>query len=109
MTGAAIAALVLIVAAFVLTQFNRSAQEEINQRQQFINQGIEVGHVDQMLTHALAVAAIRDDDPKLKAILARAGITVHATAPAGAAPAAASPAAPTKPKRDHQQRDERHE
>ncbi len=90
-TIAAALALVLIVVDFIGAGLNRSAQVQVNQRQQFINESVEVGRINQTLVHALAVAAVRNGDPALKALLAKQGITVNA-APA-ATPATASTSA----------------
>lgn len=91
---AAALALVLIVANFIGAGFNRSAQVKVNQRQQFINQGIEVGRINQTLIHALAIAAVRHDDPQLQDLLQKQGITVNVAPTAPPAPGAAATAAP---------------
>jgi len=89
--------LVLVVVYIVLTQDNRSVQTEINQRQQFINQGIRLGRINDALIHILATTAVSNNDDKLRDLLAQNGITINpktgtperAPAPAAAAPAAA--------------------
>lgn len=101
LTVAAAVALVLVIADFVVAQTNRSAQIEINGRQQFINQSIELGRVNQTLVRAIAVAAVRDKDSRLGAILAEQGITVHENPAPAPAPAATTPAASGKPAKDH--------
>jgi hypothetical protein len=90
LTLAAALALVLIVVDFIGAGLNRSAQVQVNQRQQFINESVEVGRINQTLVHALAVAAVRNGDPELKALLAKQGITVNAAPASAPAPAAAS-------------------
>lgn len=90
LSSAATLALVLIVADFIVAGFNRSAQVQVNQRQQFINRGIEVGRINQTLVHALAVAAVRHDDPQLRALLAKQGIRIDAASPATPSSTAAS-------------------
>ena len=88
--------LVLVVVYIVVIQDNRSVQSEINQRQQFINQSIQLGRINDALIHALATAAVSNKDDKLRDLLAQNGITINPTTGAPereAAPAAAAPAA----------------
>ena len=88
--------LVLVVVYIVLTQDNRSVQTEINQRQQFINQSIRLGRVNDALIHILATTAVSNNDDKLRDLLAQNGITINPTTGAPereAAPPVAAPAA----------------
>jgi hypothetical protein len=88
--------LVLVVVYIVLIQDNRSVQAEINQRQQFINQSIQLGRINDALIRALAALAVSNKDDKLRDLLAQNGITINPTTGAPereAAPAAAAPAA----------------
>ena len=88
--------LVLVVVYIVLTQDNRSVQTEINQRQQFINQGIRLGRINDALIHILATTAVSNNDDKLRDLLEQNGITINPATGAPereAAPPAAAPAA----------------
>ena len=88
--------LVLVVVYIVLTQDNRSVQTEINQRQQFINQSIRLGRINDALIHTLATTAVSNNDDKLRDLLAQNGITINPATGAPereAAPPAAAPAA----------------
>ena len=88
--------LVLVVVYIVLIQGNRSVQSEVNQRQQFINQSIQLGRVNDALIRALATMAVSNNDDKLRDLLAQSGITINPTTGAPereAAPAAAAPTA----------------
>ena len=88
--------MILVVVYIVLIQDNRSVQAGINQRQQFINQSIQLGRINDALIHALAAAAVSNKDDKLRDLLAQNGITINPTTGAPereAAPAAAAPAA----------------
>ena len=88
--------LVLVVVYIVLIQGNRSVQSEVNQRQQFINQSIQLGRVNDALIRALATMAVSNNDDKLHDLLAQNGITINPTTGVPereAAPAAAAPAA----------------
>jgi hypothetical protein len=85
----------LVVAYIVLNQDNRSVQAEVNQRQQFINQSIQLGRLNDALIRALAAAAVEHNDDKLRELLAQNGITINPTTGAPerqVAPAAAAPA-----------------
>ena len=70
--------LVLVVAYIVLVQDNRAVQAEVNRRQQFINQSIQLGRVNEALIRALAAAAANNKDDKLRDLLAQNGITINA-------------------------------
>ena len=87
--------LILVVAYIVLIQDNRSIQAGINQRQQFINQSIQLGRINDALIRALATTAVSNKDAKLRDLLAQNGITINPTTGAPereAAPATAAPA-----------------
>src|SRR5439155_20483255 len=92
--------LVLVVAYIVLIQDNRSVQAETNRRQQFINQSIQLGRINEALIRALAAAAVSNKDDKLRDLLADNGITINAAGepvPSVSGPAEkTSPAAPGK-------------
>jgi hypothetical protein len=87
--------LVLVVVYIVLTQDNRSVQTEINQRQQFINQGIRLGRINDALIHILATTAVSNNDDKLRDLLAQNGITINPATGAPEREAAPPAAAPT--------------
>jgi len=85
--------LILVVAYIVLVQDDHTMQAEVNQRQQFINQSIQLGRVDEALIRALAANAGKDD--KLRELLAQNGISINATTGAPereSAPPASAPA-----------------
>jgi hypothetical protein len=75
--------LVLVVVYLILIEQNRSVQAEVNQRQQFINQSIQLGRFNDALIRALATTATNDKDDKLRDLLAQNGITIN---PATGAP-----------------------
>jgi hypothetical protein len=78
--------LALVIAHIWLVQDNRAAQAEVNRRQIFINQSIQLGRVNEALVRALAAAAVDAKDDKLRDLLTQNGITVN---PPAKAPAAA--------------------
>lgn len=89
-------ALVLVAVYIILVQDNRAVQAEVNRRQQFINQSIQLVRVSDALVRALAAAAVNGKDDKLRELLAQNGITINAageperTPPATAAPVGAA-------------------
>jgi hypothetical protein len=92
--------LALVVVYIVLVQDNRSVQREVNQRQQFINQSIQLGRVNEALIRALAAAAVNNNDDKLRGLLAQNGITINAAGePGPATPAPAETSATPAPAR----------
>jgi len=90
--------LILVVAYIIIEQDNRSIQAEVNRRQQFINQSIQLSRVNEALLRALTAAA--NTDEKLRDLLAQNGITSKSAtgapasieAPSEKEPAPASPA-----------------
>ena len=91
--------LVLVVVYIVVIQDNRSVQSEVNQRQQFINQGIQLGRINDALIRTLATTAVSNTDDKLRDLLAQNGITINPTTGAPEREAAPATAAPTASRR----------
>jgi hypothetical protein len=87
--------LILVVVYIVLIQDNRSVQAEVNQRQQFINQSIQLGRVSDALIRAMAATAVSNKDDRLRDLLAQNGITINPTTGAPEREAAPGAAAPT--------------
>ena len=86
-------ALVLVAAYIFLVQDNRSVQAEVNRRQQYINQSMQLARVSEALIRALAAAAVNDKEDKLRDLLAQSGITINAAGdPERAPPSAPQPA-----------------
>ena len=88
--------LILVVVYIVVIQDNRSIQAEVNQRQQFINQSIQLGRINDTLIHALAAVAVDSKDDKLRDLLAQNKIAINPKTGAPereSAPAAAPPVA----------------
>ncbi len=95
--------IVLVVANFFVMSSNQSIQAEANQRQQFINQSVQLKRVDDLLIRAIAQASVNAKDDKLRDLLAQQGVTMKAPTseaapvPGGVGLDAASPAAPAGP------------
>ena len=69
-TALSIAALILVVVNIVLAIGNQNRQADVNQRQQFINQSIQLSRANQMLINALAQAAAKNGDADIRKLLA---------------------------------------
>jgi hypothetical protein len=87
--------LVLVVTYIFLVQDNRSVQAEVNQRQQYINQSIQLGRVNEALIRALATAAVSNKDDRLRELLTQNGITINAAGEA--TPTTSRPAVESTP------------
>lgn len=85
LAGASIA-LVIVNGTMILG--NQSAQAEVNQRQQFINQSVQLSRVNEALVRALLAASSGDKDESIKKLLAQHGISADSSAP----PSSAAPA-----------------
>ncbi|PYN73163.1 MAG: hypothetical protein DMD96_33075 [Candidatus Rokuibacteriota bacterium] len=93
-TLAGAAAIILFVVNVVLVERNRSLQGEINLRQQFIQQSVQLEALNRDLISAIANLSVRNKDEQLKTILTQQGITfnVAPSLPGPTAPSATRPA-----------------
>ena len=91
----AIAALccVAMLASVTLGYTNATARADVNQRQQFVQQSVQLEGLYKEIVRALAELGARNNDGDVKAMLQKNGITYTANA---ATPAAASGAAPVR-------------
>ena len=85
----------LVIAYIILVQDNRAVQAAVNRRQQFINQSLQLGRINEALIRALAAAAVSNKDDKLRDLLADNGITINASGEP--VPSASVPAEKTAP------------
>lgn len=87
--------LLLVVVNGVLVVRNQSAQFQVNQRQQILNQAQQYARIRQIIAQVVANIAVQKGDADLTALLGRHGISFNQanTAPplAGAAPASIAP------------------
>jgi hypothetical protein len=79
--------LILVLAYLSLSQQNRSIQAKVDERQQFINQSMQLGRVNEALIRVIASVAVNDKDDKLRQLLTQNGITLN---PKTGAPAPAT-------------------
>ena len=82
LAGASIA-LVIVNGTMILG--NQSAQADVNQRQQFINQSVQLSRVNEALVRALLSASSGDKDEPIRKLLAQHGISGDSNAPASPA------------------------
>lgn len=80
---------VFVIANMVLFSGNRALQSEVDQRNQYIEQSLQLQGLYQQIVRAVADLSVRNHDEQLRAVLAKQGIQVTSSAqpPAGAASA----------------------
>jgi hypothetical protein len=86
------AALLLVLVNALLFTLNRDARNELNQRQQFIQQTVPVEALYREIVKSLAEMAVKDKDKPLLDMLAAQGLTITPGGPT----APAAPAAPAR-------------
>jgi hypothetical protein len=84
-TALSLVALLLVVGNILLAIDIQQRQAEVNQRQQFINQSIQLSRANQLLINALAQIAAKNGDAEIRDLLAANGITFSISNPASAA------------------------
>jgi hypothetical protein len=77
----AIASLVLVCVNAALILRNESAQAVVNQRQQFLNQTVQVSRVALVLVQTIAKTAAATKDEALSQLLERHGVRLQPTQP----------------------------
>ncbi len=89
LTALAAIGLLLAIANMILFTQNRAAQAEVTGRAQYIQQAAQLEPLYREMVKALGELSVRNNDPQLRDMLAKHGITVNAPAapPAPAAPA----------------------
>jgi hypothetical protein len=81
--------LVLVLFNMILFELNRALQAEINTRQQYIQQSVQLEGLNREIVTAIANLAVRNKDDQLKAMLAQHGITINVGS-TGTAPVSSS-------------------
>lgn len=92
LTAGGTLALLLAIGLVVLTWTNRQLQGELNQRQQFVQQGVALEGLYRDMVKTLAELAIKSNDHQVLDMLAAQGLSINVSTPA--APAASAPATP---------------
>jgi hypothetical protein len=75
LTVLAVMMLVLVLVDIVLSLGNQSLRAEVNERQQFIAQSIQLEGLHREIITALATVALKTNDEQLKSLLASQGIS----------------------------------
>jgi glucose uptake protein GlcU len=91
----ALALLLVLVNAVLFTQ-HRDAQQQVNARQQYLQQTTALEGLYRDIVKALAELAIKNNDSQLLQMLASQGINVSVNAPAPATAPAPPPVAPKR-------------
>lgn len=93
-TLSSIALVLFVVSAWTLNA-SQNLQQQFNERQAQINNGVQISQLNNELVRALGTAVISKNDTKIKDLLSQYGITVSLDkdAKGAAAPAAKKPAA----------------
>jgi len=92
-------ALLLVIANGVLFTQNRSAQAELNARQQYLQQTVGLESLYRDIVKALAELGVKNNDQQLLRMLAAQGINVSITPAAPTAAVQPPLAPPAGPKR----------
>lgn len=86
--------LVLLAAQVALVSMNRGTRADIETRQQYVQQSVQLEGLYREIVRALAELGARNNDEPVRALLQQHGITYSVNANAAQAPAAAAAAAP---------------
>jgi len=89
--------LVLVIVTTLLNFQNRTLQANLNQRQQYINQSMQLSQVYQLLVRSLATASV--NNAGIKQLLASVGlnVTYHPNVQPAPASPTTTPVTPSKP------------
>ena len=74
---AALLVLALVLANVFLSRSNAQLQREVNERQLYIQQTLQLEGLYREMVRALAELAVQNKDERLRALLASQGITVN--------------------------------
>jgi hypothetical protein len=88
LTLMAAASAVLVVLNMYFYQQNRALQTEVNSRQQFIQQSVQLEVLYREIAKALADLSIRNQDAEVGDLLRSLGFTLPGSAPGGSTPSA---------------------
>lgn len=76
MTPLAVLILILVLANVLLTLGNQSLRQQLAQRQQIINQSIQMEGLHREIVKAIATVAMKNNDDQLKGLLASQGVNL---------------------------------
>jgi hypothetical protein len=78
-------------ASVTLAALNRGLQQDIGQRQQFVQQSVQLEGLYREIVRALAELGARNNDQDVRALLQTHGITYSVNAPANPGPVVPAP------------------
>jgi len=70
-------ALLLVLANIGLSLNNQQAQIQVNARQQYINQTVEISRLNTQLAQALANLSVQNNDASIRNLLESQGISIN--------------------------------
>jgi len=70
-------ALLLVLANIGLSLNNQQAQAEVNARQQYINQTVEISRLNNQIVQALANLSVQNNDASIRNLLESQGISFN--------------------------------
>ena len=79
LSALSVACVMLVVINISLAQGNRDIRKQVNQRQAFIAQSLQLDKINKQLVNAIAQLAVRDNDSALERVLSDQGITINRT------------------------------
>jgi hypothetical protein len=83
---------ILVLTNMILFERNRSLQNEVSARAQYIQQTVQLEGLHREIINAIANLAVRNKDEALRTILTQQGISINmGQQPPGAAPATPAP------------------
>jgi hypothetical protein len=86
LTGLAVVMLVLVLVNILISLGNQSLRAEVNERQQFLAQGMQLEGLHREIITVLATVALKTNNDQLKSLLASQGINFgQPPSPAGGA------------------------
>jgi hypothetical protein len=86
LTGLAVLMLVLVLVNILMSLGNQSLRAEVNERQQFLTQSIQLEGLHREIVTVLATVALKTNNDPLKSLLASQGINLgQPPPPAGGA------------------------
>lgn len=77
LSAVSVACVMLVVINISLARGNRDIRQQVNQRQAFITQSLQLDKVNKQLVNAIAQLAVRNNDSALERVLSDQGITIN--------------------------------
>jgi hypothetical protein len=85
LSGIALLALALVVVNIFLSRSNAQLQREVNERQLYVQQTLQLEGLYRDMVRGLAELAVQNKDERLRALLAAQGITINTNEAAASA------------------------